>query len=77
MWEGEDSVGGKGNREIGRERDGHREGSERLVVFVLSLQEFPQVQDFEVQHDYLLSSDPQTQIRIRKRGQNGMTSLLM
>ena len=67
-------------REIGRERDGqggYREGGERLVVLVLSLQEFPQVQDFEVQHDYLLSSDPQAQIRIRKRGQNGMTSLLM
>ena len=42
-----------------------------------SLQEFPQVQDFEVQHDYLQSSDPQTQIRIRKRGQNGMTLLVM
>lgn len=45
--------------------------------FCFSLQEFPQVQDFEVQHDYLQSSDPQTQIRIRKRGQNGMTLLVM
>ena len=29
------------------------------------------MQDFDVQHDYLLSSSPSTQTRIRKRGQKG------
>lgn len=41
-----------------------------LVRYLPDIKEFPKVQDFDVQHDYLLSSNPQTQTRIRKRGQN-------
>ena len=32
---------------------------------------FPEPCEFEVRHDYLLSMDPETQARLRKRG-NGM-----
>lgn len=34
------------------------------------MQVFPKVQDFDVQHDYLISTTD-TQYRIRKRGQRG------
>jgi len=34
---------------------------------------FPPFQDFEVVHDYLTSSNPKIQSRLRKRGQNGQT----
>ncbi|XP_064392262.1 TRPL translocation defect protein 14-like isoform X1 [Halichondria panicea] len=32
---------------------------------------FSKVEDFDVTHDYLLTSNPQLQARVRKRGQNG------
>lgn len=32
---------------------------------------FPVFQDFDVVHDYLASSDPKSQARLRRRGQNG------
>ena len=31
----------------------------------------PHFQDFDVRHDLLLNNDPNTQVRIRKRGQRG------
>lgn len=31
----------------------------------------PPYQDFDVVHDYLITSNPKIQSRIRKRGQNG------
>ncbi|GIY25938.1 TRPL translocation defect protein 14 [Caerostris extrusa] len=34
---------------------------------------FPPFQDFEVVHDYLVTSNPKVQARLRKRGQNGKT----
>jgi hypothetical protein len=33
--------------------------------------DFPPFQDFDVVHNYLQSSNPKTQARLRKRGQNG------
>ena len=36
------------------------------------LQLFPPVQDFDVQHDYIVSRDDNVQSRIRKRGQGGI-----
>ena len=41
-----------------------------LVQALPDLEKFPRVQDFEVQHDYLRSSSPKVQTRIRKRGRN-------
>ncbi len=41
------------------------------VLFIL-LQLFSKVEDFDVTHDYLLTSNPQLQARVRKRGQNGI-----
>ncbi|CAG2182805.1 unnamed protein product, partial [Oppiella nova] len=35
---------------------------------------FPSFQDFEVVHDYLTSTNPKIQSRLRKRGQNGKWS---
>ncbi|KAK7788766.1 hypothetical protein R5R35_000017 [Gryllus longicercus] len=37
---------------------------------------FPPFQDFDVVHNYLQSSGPQTQVRLRKRGQNGHWSYI-
>lgn len=42
-----------------------------LVKALPDIKAFPRVQDFDVQHDYLLSSCTQTQTRIRRRGQGG------
>eukprot|EP00800_Vazella_pourtalesii_P014040 TRINITY_DN3467_c0_g1_i2.p1 TRINITY_DN3467_c0_g1~~TRINITY_DN3467_c0_g1_i2.p1 ORF type:complete len:285 (+),score=51.79 TRINITY_DN3467_c0_g1_i2:272-1126(+) len=51
----------------------HLESKKRkfLVKSLKSDEEFPTFQDFDVRHDYLDSPDPYSQIRIRKRGQNG------
>ncbi|XP_035226338.1 TRPL translocation defect protein 14-like isoform X2 [Stegodyphus dumicola] len=38
--------------------------------------EFPPFQDFEVVHDYLVTSHPRIQSRLRKRGQNGNWSYM-
>ncbi|KAF8766346.1 TRPL translocation defect protein 14 like protein [Argiope bruennichi] len=37
---------------------------------------FPPFQDFEVVHDYLVTSNPKIQARLRKRGQNGNWSYM-
>ena len=36
-----------------------------------NLKVFPVFQDFDVVHDYLSTSNPKMQARLRKRGQNG------
>ncbi|XP_022238480.1 TRPL translocation defect protein 14-like [Limulus polyphemus] len=42
-----------------------------LVGHLPSDSVFPLYQDFDVIHDYLLTANPKTQARLRKRGQNG------
>ena len=39
--------------------------------WLLFVQKFPRVQDFDVQHDFLRSTKDNVQIRLRKRGQKG------
>ena len=68
--EGEGGWGGGGWVGVGEVGEWSYSG-----IWLSLAQEFPQVQDFEVQHDYLLSSVPEMQTRIRRRGQNG-TSLV-
>ncbi|XP_022645536.1 TRPL translocation defect protein 14-like isoform X3 [Varroa jacobsoni] len=52
-----------------------QQNSRKIKFLVKSMPDekvFPPFQDFEVIHDYLISSDPQKlQMRLRKRGQNG------
>lgn len=38
---------------------------------------FPPFEDFEVKHDYLISSSDGTKARLRKRGQKGNFPLLL
>lgn len=38
---------------------------------IFNLKVFPVFQDFDVVHDYLSTSNPKMQARLRKRGQNG------
>lgn len=55
-------------------RDRLDKGSKKrkfLIAKPLDFTKFPPFQDFDVQHDYLISSDGDPQVRIRKRGQNG------
>lgn len=42
-----------------------------FCFFLISLQLFPIYQDFDVVHDYLATSNPKIQARLRRRGQNG------
>ncbi|KAI6647975.1 hypothetical protein LOD99_8303 [Oopsacas minuta] len=51
----------------------HIESKKRkfLIQSQIPDEEFPTFQDFDVRHDYLDSPDKNSQIRIRKRGQNG------
>lgn len=44
---------------------------------ILNLKVFPVFQDFDVVHDYLSTSNPKMQARLRKRGQNGKLSLTL
>ena len=47
------------------------------VLFLFNIsKKFPPHQDFDVQHDYLMASDGEPQVRIRKRGQNGTFSVM-
>ncbi|CAL1281897.1 unnamed protein product [Larinioides sclopetarius] len=49
----------------------------KFLVSKLALDEmFPPFQDFEVVHDYLVTSNPKVQARLRKRGQNGNWSYM-
>ncbi|XP_054724393.1 TRPL translocation defect protein 14-like isoform X2 [Uloborus diversus] len=47
-----------------------------LVGNLADDKEFPPFQDFEVVHDYLVTSHPKVQSRLRKRGQNGNWSYM-
>lgn len=63
-------------RRIGIEAEDRLQDESRKVKFLVqgplpSTQSFPPYQDFDVVHDYLITSNQKIQSRIRKRGQNG------
>lgn len=63
-------------RRIGIEAEDRLQDESRKVKFLVqgplpSALSFPPYQDFDVVHDYLITSNLKIQSRIRKRGQNG------
>lgn len=63
-------------RRIGIEASDRLQDESHKIKFLVNkcptdLSVFPPYQDFDVVHDYLITSNPKIQSRIRKRGQNG------
>jgi len=45
------------------------------MMIVLWLQSYPKFQDFVVVHDYLVTPNQKQQARVRRRGQNGNSTV--
>lgn len=67
-------------RRIGVDTGDRLASDSRKVKFLVSTMPpdsaFPPYQDFEVVHDYLITSNPKAQSRLRKRGQNNYWSYM-